>query len=98
VTRADGEHAVESVGGGTDCVSSPHDRAERLRPGTWHAAPRARPALHIDAAAHAALLALSCEEAVVYNVADDDGAVSIAKARSKLGFDPQFRLDCDIFC
>jgi hypothetical protein len=28
----------------------------------------------------------------VYNIADDDGAVSIAKARSELGFDPSFRL------
>jgi hypothetical protein len=27
----------------------------------------------------------------VYNIADDDGAVSIAKARTELGFDPRFR-------
>jgi hypothetical protein len=27
----------------------------------------------------------------VYNIADDDGAVSIAKARAELGFDPRYR-------
>ena len=27
-----------------------------------------------------------------YNIADDDGAVSIDKARRELGFDPTFRL------
>ena len=29
----------------------------------------------------------------IYNIADDDGAVSIEKARDTLGFDPNFRLD-----
>ena len=28
----------------------------------------------------------------IYNIADDDGTVSIEKARSELGFDPAFRL------
>jgi hypothetical protein len=28
----------------------------------------------------------------IYNIADDDGVVSIAKARAELGFDPHFRL------
>ena len=28
----------------------------------------------------------------VYNVAEDDGAVTVAKAHSELGFDPVFRL------
>jgi hypothetical protein len=27
-----------------------------------------------------------------YNIADDDGAVSIEKARAQLGFDPAFRI------
>jgi hypothetical protein len=27
-----------------------------------------------------------------YNIADEDGVVSIAKARAQLGFDPQVRL------
>jgi nucleoside-diphosphate-sugar epimerase len=61
-------------------------------PGTWSDGPSRKPALHVDAAAHAALLALTRGEAGVYNIADDDGAVSIAKARAELSFDPDFRL------
>jgi nucleoside-diphosphate-sugar epimerase len=61
-------------------------------PGTWHDEAVRRPALHVDAAAHAALLALARGAAGIYNVADDDGVVSIAKARTELGFDSQFRL------
>jgi nucleoside-diphosphate-sugar epimerase len=60
-------------------------------PGTWYETTAPKPALHVDAAAQAALLALT-RGAGVYNVADDDGAVSIAKARAELGFDPAFRL------
>jgi nucleoside-diphosphate-sugar epimerase len=48
--------------------------------------------LHVDAAAQAALLAMTRGAAGVYNIADDDGVVSIAKAREALGFDPHFRL------
>jgi nucleoside-diphosphate-sugar epimerase len=66
-------------------------------PGTWHMTAVRKPALHVDAAAHAALLAVTHGTAGIYNVADDEGIVSIAKARAELGFDPQFRLDCDIF-
>ncbi|HET7019773.1 MAG TPA: NAD(P)-dependent oxidoreductase [Xanthobacteraceae bacterium] len=61
-------------------------------PGTWHDEPVRRPALHVDAAAHATLLALTRGRAGIYNIADDDSVVSIAKARAELGFDPQFRL------
>jgi nucleoside-diphosphate-sugar epimerase len=62
-------------------------------PRTWYAATAApRPALHVDAAAHAALLALTRGGAGIYNIADDDGAVSIEKARRQLGFDPAFRI------
>ena len=61
-------------------------------PGTWREASSGqKPALHVDAAAHAALLAMTRGAAGVYNIADDDGAVSIAKARTELGFDPRFR-------
>src|SRR6516165_5291685 len=61
-------------------------------PGTWREASSGRkPGLHVDAAAHAALLATAHGEAGVYNIADDDGVVSIAKARAELGFDPRFR-------
>jgi nucleoside-diphosphate-sugar epimerase len=61
-------------------------------PDTWSASARARPALHIDAAAHAALLAVTRGAAGIYNIADDDGVVAIEKARRDLGFDPSFRI------
>jgi nucleoside-diphosphate-sugar epimerase len=60
-------------------------------PGTWYDAPPKPPSIHVDAAAHAAWLAIGKGEGV-YNVAEDDGAVSIAKARREWGFDPKFRM------
>jgi nucleoside-diphosphate-sugar epimerase len=60
-------------------------------PDTWYAAPPKPPSVHVDAAAHAALQAVG-KGAGVYNIADDDGAVSSAKAKSELGFDPAFRI------
>lgn len=60
-------------------------------PGTWTETPERKPSLHIDAAAKAALLSLT-GRAGIYNIADDDGTVSIDKARKELGFDPAFRL------
>jgi nucleoside-diphosphate-sugar epimerase len=59
-------------------------------PDTWYDAPPKPPSVHVDAAAHAALLAVS-QGAGVYNIAEDDGAVSVAKAKCELGFDPAFR-------
>jgi nucleoside-diphosphate-sugar epimerase len=67
-------------------------------PGTWHETAVRKPALHVDAAAQAALLAVTCGRPGIYNIADEDCALSIGKARTELGFDPQFRLECDIFC
>jgi nucleoside-diphosphate-sugar epimerase len=61
-------------------------------PGAWSEGPTRAPALHVDAAAQAALLALTRGEPGLYNIADDDGVVSIDKARVGLGFDPTFRL------
>jgi nucleoside-diphosphate-sugar epimerase len=61
-------------------------------PGTWSEAPARRPAVHVDAAAQAALLAISSGAPGIYNIADDDGAVAITKARANLQFDPRFRL------
>ncbi len=60
-------------------------------PGSWYEAAPKPPSVHVDAAAHAALLAVS-NGVGVYNIAEDDGAVSGAKARRELGFDPAFRL------
>jgi nucleoside-diphosphate-sugar epimerase len=61
-------------------------------PGTWHAEPIRKPPLHIDAAAQATLLAVTRGRPGIYNIAEDDGTVSIAKAHAELGFDPAFRL------
>lgn len=61
-------------------------------PGTWTGGPARKPPLHVDAAAQAALLAVTRGKTGIYNIADDDGTVSIEKAREELGFDPGFRL------
>jgi nucleoside-diphosphate-sugar epimerase len=60
-------------------------------PGTWSEGPSRKPPLHVDAAAQAALLALTRGNGI-YNIADDDGTVAIEKAGNELGFDPAFRL------
>lgn len=64
-------------------------------PGTWAAQPSSPPALHVDAAADAARLALTHGAAGIYNIADDDGGVAIDKARRALGFDLSFRIEAD---
>src|SRR5262249_32262333 len=56
-------------------------------PGTWYDAPPKSPSVHVDAAAHAALLAIDKGNGV-YNIAEDDGTVSSEKASRELGFDP----------
>ncbi len=61
-------------------------------PGTWFEAAQGRGPLHVDAAAQAALLAVTRGAPGIYNIAEDDGAVTIDKARKELGFDPAFRL------
>jgi nucleoside-diphosphate-sugar epimerase len=64
-------------------------------PGAWSETAARKPALHVDAAANAALLAITRGATGIYNIADDDGAVSSAKARRELDFDPGFRLGED---
>ena len=61
-------------------------------PGTWYDVPTGESTVHVDAAAHAALLALTTGAPGVYNVADDGGSAANAKARRELGWDPGFRL------
>lgn len=62
-------------------------------PGTWfESEKRGRPGLHVDAAAAAALLALTKGTRGVYNIAEDDGFCSSEKAKRDLGFDAGFRL------
>ncbi|WP_082954612.1 NAD-dependent epimerase/dehydratase family protein [Acidihalobacter prosperus] len=63
-------------------------------PGTGFDEPHHVPApVHVDAAADAARRALVHGEPGVYNVAEEDGAVDIGKARALLGWDPAFRLN-----
>lgn len=50
------------------------------------------PALHVDAAASAALLAVEKGMRGLYNIAEPNRYLSIEKARRELGFDPAFRL------
>jgi nucleoside-diphosphate-sugar epimerase len=61
-------------------------------PGAGFDSAPGKPAVHVDAAARAAVLAIERGASGIYNVAEDDGAVSIAKARRELGWDPAFRL------
>lgn len=61
-------------------------------PGTWFASAEGRGPLHVDAAAEAALLAVTRGTPGIYNIAEDDGAVTVDKAGRELGFDPSFRL------
>jgi DNA-binding transcriptional ArsR family regulator len=61
-------------------------------PGTGFDEPNGSAPLHVDAAAHAALLAIEGAKPGIFNIAEDTGYVSIAKARRELGWDPGFRL------
>jgi hypothetical protein len=48
--------------------------------------------LHVDAAAQAALLAVSKGKHGIYNIAEDDGVISSEKAKRDLAFDAGFRI------
>jgi nucleoside-diphosphate-sugar epimerase len=61
-------------------------------PGTGFETAPGKPAVHVDAAAQAAMLAMLGGAPGIYNVAEDDGAVSTARARHELRWDPNFRL------
>ena len=62
-------------------------------PGTWfEGGKRAKPSLHVDAAAQAAVLAVSKGKYGIYNIAEDDGAISSEKAKRDFGFDAGFRI------
>jgi hypothetical protein len=60
-------------------------------PDTWYAEPPKPPSVHVDAAACAALLAIDKGDGI-YNIAENGSAVSSAKAKRELGFDPVFRI------
>lgn len=61
-------------------------------PGTWNAEPTGPAPVHVDAAAHAAFLAIDTPHTGVFNIAEEIGLVSSERARSLLGWDPDFRL------
>jgi nucleoside-diphosphate-sugar epimerase len=62
-------------------------------PGTWSPDGPARPpAVHVDAAAQAAVLALTRGRRGIYNVAEGSDVVSSEKAKRELGFDAAFRV------
>jgi nucleoside-diphosphate-sugar epimerase len=83
----------EQVLGGTGIEGIVLRYGRLYGPGTWE---KDRPAgtgyLHVDAAAGAALLAVTRGAPGIYNIAEDDGEFAIDKARRELGFDPKFRL------
>jgi nucleoside-diphosphate-sugar epimerase len=61
-------------------------------PGTGRDAPEGTAPLHVDAAAHAALLAIEHGEPGIYNIAEPNDLIATDKARRNLGFDARFRL------
>jgi nucleoside-diphosphate-sugar epimerase len=90
---AQGVHALEDAVTGTPGLDGIVLRYGRLYgPRTWTPVAQGRGPLHVDAAAHAAVLALTRGAPGIYNIAEDDGALTISKARDQLGFDPSFRL------
>lgn len=60
-------------------------------PDTWYDRPPKPPSVHVDAAANAAVLAVSAGSGT-YNIAEDCELVSSARAKRELGFDPAFRM------
>jgi len=63
-------------------------------PGTGFENPiDAVPCVHVDAAAHAALLAIRCPTLGIYNVAIKDERLSTDKAITQLGWDEHFRIE-----
>jgi nucleoside-diphosphate-sugar epimerase len=89
---ARGVHALEDAVLGTAGLEGIVLRYGRLYgPGTWYSAPSGRGALHVDAAAHAALLAMTRGRPGAYNIAEPDGALSVDKAVRELGLNPAFR-------
>ena len=61
-------------------------------PGTGADTPRGAAPLHVDAAAHAALLAVERGAPGIYNIAEPNGYITTDKARRELGFSADFRL------
>jgi nucleoside-diphosphate-sugar epimerase len=92
-TTIEGVRALEDAVLNTPGIDGIVLRYGRLYgPGTWFEKPGSAGALTADAAAQAALLAMTRGAPGLYNIAEDDGEFAIGKARRELGFDPGFRL------
>jgi nucleoside-diphosphate-sugar epimerase len=90
---ARGVRALEEMATGTPGLPGLVLRYGRLYgPGTWTETPPPGAPLHVDAAAHAARLAVERGAPGIYNIAENDGGVTIEKARRELAFDPNFRM------
>jgi nucleoside-diphosphate-sugar epimerase len=61
-------------------------------PGTGAEVAKGPPSLHVDAAAHAAFLALDRGDAGIFNVAEPSDRITTGKVRDQLGWSPDFRL------
>lgn len=62
-------------------------------PGSGAEAPGPAPAVHVDAAAYAALRAIDHGEPGLYNIADPNDEISTGKAMAELGWRADFRLE-----
>ena len=62
-------------------------------PGSGTDTPPSPPAVHVDPAAYAALLAIDHGEPGAFNVADPNDEVSTDKATAALGWRADFRID-----
>lgn len=51
------------------------------------------PPVHVDAAAHAAFLAINCDANAIYNVSDDDKRLSTEKIKSALSWNQSYRMN-----
>jgi nucleoside-diphosphate-sugar epimerase len=64
-------------------------------PGSAADAPPPAPAVHVDAAAYAALRAIDHGEPGLFNIADPSDEVSSQKATAELGWRVDFRIEAD---
>lgn len=61
-------------------------------PGTGFDTPPPGGAVHVDAAAEAARRAIASGQSGLFNIAEEDGTISSAKAKAVLGWNPEFRI------
>lgn len=61
-------------------------------PGTATMHPAGASPVHVDAAAHAALLALERDATGIFNIAEPNDTVATTRAKARLGWDPGFRM------